>query len=122
MAMALAGALGLEIYVVTLSSPTMTDEALRGLLNTAGTKSILLLEDVDAAFVDRTANNQGGGRLTFSGLLNALDGVSEAAAGGWLALLPARCTAELASQAAALNTPLWLLACASLGNCKAGTH
>jgi hypothetical protein len=36
----------------------------------------LLLEDVDAAFVDRSAN-QGGARLTFSGLLNAIDGVSQ---------------------------------------------
>ncbi|KAF6266677.1 P-loop containing nucleoside triphosphate hydrolase protein [Scenedesmus sp. NREL 46B-D3] len=75
--MALAGALGLEIYVVTLSSPTMTDETLRNLLNTAGVRSILLLEDVDAAFVDRSAAGGGGAaRLTFSGLLNAIDGVA----------------------------------------------
>lgn len=75
--MALAGALGLEIYVITLSSPTMTDETLRQLLNTAGTKSILLLEDVDAAFVDRTAAaGAASSRLTFSGLLNAIDGVA----------------------------------------------
>lgn len=32
----LAGALGLDIYVTTLSSPAMSDEALRGLLNQAG--------------------------------------------------------------------------------------
>ncbi|WIA29129.1 hypothetical protein OEZ86_011640 [Tetradesmus obliquus] len=74
--MALAGALGLEIYVVTLSSPTMTDETLRNLLNSAGVRSILLLEDVDAAFVDRSAGGGGAARLTFSGLLNAIDGVA----------------------------------------------
>ncbi|WIA09054.1 hypothetical protein OEZ85_008468 [Tetradesmus obliquus] len=74
--MALAGALGLEIYVVTLSSPTMTDETLRNLLNSAGMRSILLLEDVDAAFVDRSAGGGGAARLTFSGLLNAIDGVA----------------------------------------------
>jgi hypothetical protein len=36
----------------------------------------LLLEDVDAAFVDRSAGGGGAARLTFSGLLNAIDGVS----------------------------------------------
>ena len=35
LAMALAGELGLPIYVVTLSSPSMHDEALRQLLNSA---------------------------------------------------------------------------------------
>eukprot|EP00775_Hariotina_reticulata_P013700 gene13700-13822_t len=74
--MALAGSLLLEIYVVTLSSPSMTDEGLRHLLNSAGARSILLLEDVDAAFVDRSAGGGGAARLTFSGLLNAIDGVA----------------------------------------------
>jgi hypothetical protein len=41
-------------------------------------RSILLLEDVDAAFVDRAAGQGAAtGRLTFSGLLNAIDGVSD---------------------------------------------
>jgi chaperone BCS1 len=39
-------------------------------------RSILLLEDVDAAFIDRSAAQSTGGRLTFSGLLNAIDGVA----------------------------------------------
>lgn len=38
-------------------------------------RSILLLEDVDAAFVDRTSSSAASG-LTFSGLLNAIDGVA----------------------------------------------
>ena len=39
---------------------------------------MLLLEDVDAAFLERQANPAagGGGRLTFSGLLNGIDGVA----------------------------------------------
>lgn len=75
--MALAGALHLDIYVVTLSSPTMSDEGLRSLLNAAAPRALLLLEDIDAAFVDRsTAAGAAAGRLTFSGLLNAIDGVS----------------------------------------------
>eukprot|EP00201_Polytomella_parva_P012687 CAMPEP_0175059870 /NCGR_PEP_ID=MMETSP0052_2-20121109/12675_1 /TAXON_ID=51329 ORGANISM="Polytomella parva, Strain SAG 63-3" /NCGR_SAMPLE_ID=MMETSP0052_2 /ASSEMBLY_ACC=CAM_ASM_000194 /LENGTH=286 /DNA_ID=CAMNT_0016325473 /DNA_START=257 /DNA_END=1114 /DNA_ORIENTATION=+ len=52
---ALAGDLQLDVYVISLSSPTMSDETLRNLLNTAATRCILLLEDVDAAFVGRTA-------------------------------------------------------------------
>jgi chaperone BCS1 len=43
-------------------------------------RSILLLEDVDAAFVDRSAGGGGAARLTFSGLLNAIDGVSSSGA------------------------------------------
>ncbi len=128
--MGLAGALELDIYVITLSSPAMSDEILRGLLNQAGawgalalhilthargrmlgqrpqnhphaphhathhqatthtthtinqnhpaTRALLLLEDVDAAFTEsRTAADGAAapGRLTFSGLLNALDGVA----------------------------------------------
>lgn len=35
---ALAGALALDVYVVTLSSPAMTDETLRQLLNNAEAK------------------------------------------------------------------------------------
>jgi hypothetical protein len=46
-----------------------------------GGRSILLLEDVDAAFVDRSAGGGGAAKLTFSGLLNAIDGV--AAQVGW---------------------------------------
>lgn len=42
---------------------------------------MLLLEDVDAAFIDRAAAGGGGAaRLTFSGLLNAIDGVSSSQA------------------------------------------
>jgi len=87
---ALAGSLGVDVYVITLSSPSMTDENLRSLLNSAADRSLLLLEDVDAAFVGRTAaaaslgaggNASGGGgggapALSFSGLLNAIDGVA----------------------------------------------
>ncbi|KAL6756916.1 BCS1 N terminal-domain-containing protein [Haematococcus lacustris] len=74
---ALAGSLAMDIYVVTLSSPAMTDETLRQLLNTAGEKCCLLLEDVDAAFVGREGQAGGtAGAITFSGLLNAIDGVA----------------------------------------------
>ena len=38
--------------------------------------SIILLEDIDAAFVHREAGDHGGSNVTFSGLLNTLDGVA----------------------------------------------
>ena len=48
------------------------------LLVTSSLRSIALLEDIDAAFVARSATDHSQSRsyVTFSGLLNALDGVS----------------------------------------------
>ncbi|GFR88321.1 mitochondrial chaperone BCS1 [Elysia marginata] len=80
--MALAGALDYSICVLNLSDKGMSDDRLSHLLTNAPEQSIILLEDIDAAFVSRdlAAENpvvyQGMGRLTLSGLLNALDGVA----------------------------------------------
>lgn len=41
---ALAGALGRPICVISLSSKGMSDESLRGLLNSAAARCVLLLE------------------------------------------------------------------------------
>ena len=60
---------------MTLASPKMTDESFRTLLNLANKKSILLLEDVDAAFTKERKGKKGS-QLTFSGVLNAIDGVA----------------------------------------------
>ncbi|KAI8378422.1 P-loop containing nucleoside triphosphate hydrolase protein, partial [Blakeslea trispora] len=73
----LAGELGLNIYVVNLSNKSLTDDTLNELVTDTPSRCILLLEDIDAAFVQRekgdtaSANN-----ITFSGLLNAIDGVA----------------------------------------------
>lgn len=81
---ALAGELDYHICVMNLSERSLTDDRLNHLLTVAPEQSIILLEDIDAAFVSRdlAAENpaayQGFGRLTFSGLLNALDGVASA--------------------------------------------
>lgn len=55
----------------------MDDDGLNVLLNNAPLRSIILLEDIDAIFVDRTSmqQQQSMRTVTFSGLLNALDGV-----------------------------------------------
>ncbi|EOB00197.1 Mitochondrial chaperone BCS1, partial [Anas platyrhynchos] len=79
---ALAGELQYSICLLSLSDRSLSDDRLNHLLSVAPQQSIILLEDVDAAFVSRdlAAENpamyQGMGRLTFSGLLNALDGVA----------------------------------------------
>ncbi|KAI8882502.1 hypothetical protein K501DRAFT_251249 [Backusella circina FSU 941] len=73
----LAGELGLNIYVVNLSNKGLTDATLSELLTDTPTRCILLIEDVDAAFVQRSkGDDMGTNNITFSGLLNAIDGVA----------------------------------------------
>ncbi|TRM58202.1 P-loop containing nucleoside triphosphate hydrolase protein [Schizophyllum amplum] len=99
----LAGELGLDIYVVSLSSKGMSDNTLTTLMGHVPSRCILLLEDLDAAFtrgISRDANSTGvptaataavsttkennnndnndGSTLSLSGLLNSLDGVAAA--------------------------------------------
>merc|ERR1719334_777240 len=79
---ALAGELQYSICVLNLSDRSMSDDRLAHRLADAPENSIILLEDIDAAFVSRELNPeaetayQGANRLTFSGLLNAIDGVT----------------------------------------------
>lgn len=72
---ALAGHLRMDLYILNLASYGMDDERLSGLLLDAPPDALLLLEDIDCVFVDRKKTKDSGeGRVTFSGLLNALDG------------------------------------------------
>ena len=73
--MALAGKLGLNICILNLHSKGISDDTLNTLLNVAPQRSIILLEDIDAALNNTSA-------VTFSGLLNALDGVAATEGGG----------------------------------------
>ncbi|OMH81288.1 Mitochondrial chaperone BCS1 [Zancudomyces culisetae] len=98
---ALAGELGYNICVLNLNERGHTDDRLNHLLTVAPERSIILLEDIDAAFPkapsasaaggaeghvlmqrDQQQQQQQGGlyqihsMITLSGLLNALDGVS----------------------------------------------
>ncbi|KAJ1559005.1 hypothetical protein HK405_012383, partial [Cladochytrium tenue] len=76
---ALAGHLDYNICVMNLSERGMTDDRLAHLLANAPARSFILLEDIDAAFSEKrqTSDKQGFHSLvTFSGLLNALDGVA----------------------------------------------
>ena len=64
----------MNICVVSLSDKDMSDDTLNSLLNSAPPRSILLLEDIDAAFASRDQNENS--KVTFSGLLNALGTVT----------------------------------------------
>lgn len=77
---ALAGELDYNICILNLAENNLTDDRLNHLMNHLPRRSILLLEDIDAAFNKRTQSSQKGFQsgVTFSGLLNALDGVASA--------------------------------------------
>lgn len=75
---ALAGELDYNICILNLSEGNLTDDRLNHLMNNMPERSILLLEDIDAAFNKRSKSSESGfqSSVTFSGLLNALDGVT----------------------------------------------
>lgn len=61
----------MNICLVYLSDKNMDDEQLNELLNNTPPRSIILIEDIDAAFIQRE-NGMKSKKLSFSGLLNAL--------------------------------------------------
>ncbi|KAI0273320.1 BCS1 N terminal-domain-containing protein, partial [Gloeopeniophorella convolvens] len=75
---ALAGALSYDICVLNLSERGLADDKLNHLLSNAPERSFVLIEDVDAAFNKRVQTSEDGyqSSVTFSGFLNALDGVA----------------------------------------------
>jgi chaperone BCS1 len=75
----LAGELDFSVAIINLSERGMSDDKLAHLLTKLPRRTLLLLEDADATFTNRRqvdADGFGGGTVTFSGLLNALDGVA----------------------------------------------
>ncbi|RPA83341.1 hypothetical protein BJ508DRAFT_413540 [Ascobolus immersus RN42] len=77
---ALAAEFDYNICVLNLSERGLTDDRLNHLITNMPDRSIILLEDVDAAFSNRRVQTDEhgyrGANVTFSGLLNALDGVA----------------------------------------------
>ncbi|KAJ3215139.1 hypothetical protein HDU67_000767 [Dinochytrium kinnereticum] len=73
---AIAGHFEYNICVMNMSERGMTDDRLAYLLANAPHRSLILLEDIDAAFSQRDANDKFQSMVTFSGLLNALDGIA----------------------------------------------
>lgn len=97
----IAGELGLDIYIISLSRVGLDDSSLDALINELPERCVALMEDIDAAFTrtlnrddddtsdsrssgssdtDKTPKNGGpppppSSRVSLSGLLNALDGI-----------------------------------------------
>lgn len=80
--LAVASELGMNVSVLFLSDPNMTDGRLQELMNKTDNNTVVLIEDIDSAFQKRKKSNAGPKNhpLTFSGLLNSIDGL--AAQGG----------------------------------------
>jgi len=72
---ALASELEIDIAILDLSSPRLDDGGLRQLLAAIPPQTALVLEDIDAAAPSRQPAE---GKVTLSGLLNALDGLAAA--------------------------------------------
>lgn len=73
---AIAGELRRHLYVLSLSASGLDDAKLFRLMSVVSTNSIVLLEDIDCAFVEREkSTDDKDSKVTFSGLLNVLDGV-----------------------------------------------
>ena len=77
---ALAGRYRRNLAILTPSHPEMTDDGLKAAIQRVPNRSIIVLEDVDAIFSDGRSKRDGDkSSLTFSGVLNALDGVGRSA-------------------------------------------
>lgn len=86
LASAIAGVFGLDIYVLSLLDPTMTESQFTRLFSEVPARCVVLLEDVDAAGLNRGDLGPGedytqraaraNTSVSLSGVLNAIDGVS----------------------------------------------
>eukprot|EP01041_Mallomonas_annulata_P012213 gene12213-25643_t len=72
---ALAGKLNRNLYFVQPTDPQMTDDSLRSAISKVAANAIIVIEDIDALFAKDRSKKVQQSPLTFSGLLNALDGV-----------------------------------------------
>lgn len=72
---ALASELLLNVCVLSLASPNVTDEKIGNLLASVPRRSVILIEDVDAFFQQRSKADTGV-KVSYSGFINALDGVA----------------------------------------------
>merc|ERR1711871_501255 len=76
---ALAGALKQDLCMLTLANKNLDDTKLARVIRDTPVGAIILLEDVDSVFINRDVvakSNGDASGVTFSGLLNAIDGVA----------------------------------------------
>ena len=74
--LAIASAMKMDIAILSLANSSLDDDDLCQLLSNCPVNSIVLIEDIDCVFVERKATEDKPNKLTFSGLLNAIDGVA----------------------------------------------
>jgi hypothetical protein len=72
---ALAGHFHRSVCYLLPSHPEMTDDSLRTSITSIPSNSIVVFEDIDALFTKDRVRKNDKSALTFSGLLNALDGI-----------------------------------------------
>jgi mitochondrial chaperone BCS1 len=73
---AIASALGMDIAMLSLGDSHMEDSGISELFSSIPVNSIVLMEDIDCAFIERKDGDDKRSKVTFSGLLNAIDGVA----------------------------------------------
>ena len=76
LSLAIATRLNKPIYRVSLVAPKMTDDSLHAAMRSVCPGGVVLFEDVDGLF-GNFREKQESTNVTFSGLLNAIDGVGE---------------------------------------------
>lgn len=75
MIQALAGMFHRNVCYLMPTHPDMTDDSLRDAVNDLPDEAIVVFEDIDSLFAKDRSNKVSKSSLTFSGLLNALDGI-----------------------------------------------
>lgn len=73
---AIASHFNLDIAILNLNSSKQNDDELRSLLANLPKNTLILIEDIDCVFDHREATDDNDSKVTFSGLLNAIDGVA----------------------------------------------
>ena len=72
---ALASKFNMNIHIINLG-PKVDDSTFMSAVANLPNNTILLLEDIDALFVERKANDSNKSMVSFSGILNVLDGMA----------------------------------------------
>lgn len=75
---AMAGHFKRSVSYLQPTDPDITDDSLREAINQLPENTIVVFEDIDSLFAADRSNKVSKSSLTFSGLLNALDGVGSA--------------------------------------------
>lgn len=77
---AMATYLNRRVYRVSLVAPRLSDDSLHAAINTVSNAAIIVMEDIDSLF-DSHREKKEQFCVTFSGLLNAIDGVGDSSKG-----------------------------------------